>query len=1094
VDKKMEKSIKFLFLTILFISSSLIPIHLHSAENVKIQRVLDAGKVNMCILQDKDGLLWFGTEGEGLFCYDGNELKKIKVTENENSFLMIWSAFVDKEGVIWFLVQDQGLYSYNKHTGVCKKHKPELGNPNSLTSDNINWLPDNITEDKDALIWFGTTDGLNSFDKNNNKFTQYKQDPNNPNSLSDNNVWAVFVDKNGLIWIGTENGLNCYNKKTNKFFCYKNQPANSNSISDNHIRAIAEDKGGDLWIGTKDTGIDKFDKQTNTFTNYRHNPNNSNSLSYNEIHYIMVDRFNNLWICNEGGTGIDLYNIKANTFKHYSYDSKNLNSISSNDILYFFEDNIGIIWVVDSSGGIDKCVWKQDVFKNYSHEPKDPSSICSNNVLKLYEDKGGSIWIGTLKGGLSLYAKNGKFENFKPIANDPLSLPSSSVSSILGAPDSKLWLGFQDEIGSINLFDIASRRIIKSFNNPYTSCLPCLLTKDNKNPNVLWFASFGQGSLFKLNTISGKFTQYKHVPGDISSVSNENTFSILQDGNILWIGTGGDGLTKFNKKTGKCVHYKHDPNDKNSISGNIIFEIYIDSKGNFWVTTEDGGLNKFNRKTGEFTSYGINCGFSSNSTRHILEDSKGYLWVSTNSGIAKFNPSTSKVIKIFTKADGLPTNQLDRMANALKDSNGDFWFSTMRGVCKFNPEIASNVRQNLNVPPIVLSSFKSKEGTYDNRGFKLLKKVNLPWFDNSFEFTFAVLDYAEPDRNQYAYKLEGFDKDWNYIGTNHFGQYANLSSGDYILYLKGANSDGLWNEQGVSVKITIKPAFWQTWWFKGIISIIFLGTVLLIIRHRRKIQKKRVIATRDHAIANTTVIVAHDVRKPFTGLKMLLQMLPKLTSAQTKNYSEDLNLSIRKVDAMLTDIMEASREMRYELTPGNILSVLDLAIKEVSRYYPNKSIDFYYDLDTVALINLDDQRMCRTFENIIDNAFGFLPDKGGIMWFSVKGKNNKAEIIIGNTHSHISEDQVKKIFQDRFTSGKKGGTGLGLSIVTKVIKGHNGSVIARNVEKAPDFVSKEIRNIQGVEFEVALPLTEKSGYNMKDPSPKNSQEAKAEQG
>jgi len=787
------------------------------AGDIKIQRVLETNKVYPCICQDKDGLLWIGTEGEGLFCYDGNKLKKIKIMENENSFLMVWSIFIDKEGIIWFLVQNNGLYSYDKATGICTKHTPQQSDTNSPTSNNSNWFHNNIIGDKEGLIWFGTIDGLNSFDKNTGNFTRYRHDLNNSNSLSNNIVWTVFVDKDDLIWIGTIDGLNNYNKKTCKFSCYKHEQNNPNSLSDNHINAIVEDKEGNLWIGTKNAGIDKFDRKANSFTNYRHEPNNQNSLSYNDINHIMVDQFNNLWICNGGGNGIDLYNIKTNTFKHYDYDPKDSNSISSNDIVHCIEDNTGIVWLVTSSGRINKCIWKQDVFKSYSHVPKDSSSICSNNIITLHEDKKGNIWMGTFRGGLSLYAKDGKFENYKSVANDPSSLPTTSVSSILDAPNDKLWLGFQDNIGTINLFDTATKKIKKTFKNPHSNYAPCLLTKDNKKTNILWFTFFDQGALFTLDTESGMFTQYKHIPGEMDSISNEPIFSMLQDGNLLWLGTAGNGLTKFNKKTGKCVHYKHDPNDKSSISGNIVKDLCIDSKGNFWVTTEDGGLNRFDKKAEKFTSYGIENGFISNRTRHILEDKEGCLWISTNSGITKFDPNTSKVVRLFTKTDGLLSYQFNIMANALKDSQGNFWFSTLDGLCKFNPEEASKIESNPHIPPIVLSTFKSKEGTYNENGLKKLTEIKLPWPDNSFEFTFAALDYMDPDKNQYAYKLEGFDKDWNYIGTNNFGQYSNLNPGEYTLRLKGSNNDGIWNEKGISIKITITPPYWKTSWFKGLI-------------------------------------------------------------------------------------------------------------------------------------------------------------------------------------------------------------------------------------------------------------------------------------
>jgi ligand-binding sensor domain-containing protein/signal transduction histidine kinase/DNA-binding NarL/FixJ family response regulator len=1081
----MEKSIKLLCLATIFCFNLLTSTHLYSADDVKIQRILDTGTFNTCITQDKDGLLWISIWGKGLFCYDGNELKKIKIMTNDDPLPIIWSIFVDKEGIIWFFVLNHGLYSYNKNTGICKSHKSESSN--CLISNNINWMPNNITEDKDDLIWFGTTDGLHFFNKKSNKFTQYKHDPNNPNSLSNNSVWTVFADKNDLIWVGTENGLNSYDKKTGKFRCHKNQPSNSNSLSSNQIRAITEDKEGNLWIGTKNVGIDKFNLKNKTFTNYRHSPNNSNSLSCDEIHSIMIDRFDNLWICNRENIGIDCYNDKTKTFKYYSYKTQGPNSISPTDISYCFEDNTGIIWLIDGYG-IDKCIKNQDVFENYSRNPNNPSCICPDDIGQLCEDKQGSIWIGSFKEGLSLYTQNGKSECFKYIAD----LSGISIHSILDAADGKLWLGIEE--GIISLFDTKTEKVLKSFKNPYSDRIPRLLTKDNKNSDIIWFALCFTEGLFYLNTTTGKFTQYKHIPSDISSISNKITFSILQEENILWLGTGGNGLTKFDKRTGTCIHYKHDPNDKSSISGSIVLESYLDRKGNFWVTTENGGLNKFDRKTEKFTSYGIDCGFPSNATRHILEDRRGLFWVSTDSGIAKFDSQKSKVVKLFTKADGLSGTQFDRLTNPLEDSKGNFWFSTTKGICKFDPEDANNIRQNPHIPPIVLTSFKSREGTYNEQGMKKLTNIILPWPDSSFEFTFTALDYTEPLKNQLAFKLKGLDEDWHYIGTNHFGQYVNLTPGKYKLHLTGANSDGLWNKKGTFITIIIEPPFWQTWWFRGISGIIFLGIALLIVRHRRRIQKKRIIAMRDHTIAKTTSLVAHDVRKPFIGLKMMLQMFPSLTPEQTKNYSKDLDISIRKVDAMLTDIMEASREMKYELVPENILTVLDLAIKDVSCYHPNKYVDFYYSLDTIALIDLDEQRMCRAFENIIDNAFDCLPEKKGFMWFSVKEKNNKAKIIIGNSHSYIPEDKINKIFQNKFTSGKKGGTGLGLSIVTKVVEGHCGFITVRNVKKAPSFVPENIRNIQGVAFELTLSLTEKPSYNLKDPLLKHSEEAKAKLG
>jgi ligand-binding sensor domain-containing protein len=307
------------------------------SSDIKIHRVLNTEKVNLCVAQDKDGLLWIGTEGGGLFCYDGNEIKKVKISEDEKLFEMIPSVFIDRDGIIWVFIQGQGLFSCDKNSGLWKRYKSEIGNSNSLTSDKAYWSASLIiiTEDKEGLIWIGTADGLNCYDKKTGKFTQYRHVPGNINSLSNNCVSAVFIDKEGLVWIGTENGLNSYNKMTNSFSCYRHDSNNISSPSDNFIKTIKEDKGGNLWIGTKNTGIDKFDKKNGIFTNYRHNPNG--------VSHIMIDRLNNVWICSEGGTGIDKYDTEKNTFRNYSYNPQNPNSISSNEVLCSFEDNSGII-------------------------------------------------------------------------------------------------------------------------------------------------------------------------------------------------------------------------------------------------------------------------------------------------------------------------------------------------------------------------------------------------------------------------------------------------------------------------------------------------------------------------------------------------------------------------------------------------------------------------------------------------------------------------------------------------------------------------------------------------------------------------------
>jgi len=670
---------------------------------------------------------------------------------------------------------------------------------------------------------------------------------------------------------------------------------------------------------------------------------------------------------------------------------------------------------------------------------------------------------------MCLYTKDDKFKIFNHTF-EPFSLPGASVHSILDASNNKLWLGVKD--GFICLFDTHTKQVIKSFKNPHFELTPAYLTQDNKNPDILWFAcSYAEG-LFKFNTTTGKFTAYKHDSNNQNSVSSEVTFGIFQDSNVLWIATGGDGLCKFDKITEKCTYYKYDPTNKNSISGNVVIESYIDSKGNFWITTDDGGLNKFDKQSEKFTCYGIDCGFPSKSTRHILEDNNGCLWISTDSGIVKFDPERLKVIKWFTMADGLPSNQFHKIACSLKDSTGNFWFAGF-GLCKFNPETANKIEQNFRIPSIILSSFRSKEETYNESGFKKLTNIKLAWPDNSFEFTFAVLDYTNPGKNHYAYKLEGFEKDWNYIGTHHFGRYTNIPPGEYTLRLKGSNNDGIWNEEGVSIKTTITPPFWMTLWFKASAGIVILCIIGGIFQLKTRSLKKKAIYMKDHAIAEVTTQVAHDIRSPLAALNTALKDLKELPEQKrilirnaTRRISDIANNLLVKYKVKENEKADKDGEqknMKAEL----VSSLLEHLISEKRIQLAEKLIEIILELGNSThscFVNLEPENFKRVISNLINNAFEAIETTKGTIRVGLTRQDNDLIIKIIDNGKGIPENILPKIKQGGISSGKKGGFGLGISGAIQNIKNWNGSY---------DIQSKVG---EGTTFTITLPISEEPDW------------------
>ena len=566
----MFVNLKTRVLSLLLLSAIIIPAH--SARQLSFQKAIETGGETSCIAQDKDGVIWLSICLKGLYTYDGLELKKLKIPELGDSTPVIWYIFVDNEGLVWFFIPDYGLYSYNKENNVFNVYRHEQNNLDSISNNNANWLPATIVQDQDGLIWVGTVDGLNSFDKSTNRFTRYKHSPNNSTSISSNDVWSVFVDSKNVVWVGTSNGLNSLNKLTGEFVVYKCDPTDENSISNNFIRTIAEDKTELIWVGT-DSGLNSFNKKTKKFTRYKHVPGTPNSLSHNQIHYVMVDQFDNIWILYEANEGISQFNKKTGKFKNYRHKPKSLGGLDSNTLLYIYESHSGILWLANNIGTLNKCIWKEDVFYNYTYAPGQPNNIESTDIAKLYRDSTGGIWIGSYKGGVP------KLSNDETFSSIP-GLPGTSIHSILEESNGKLWLAIFK--GYICLYDAKKGTVTQKFKNPY-DITPWYLTKDSSEQNILWFACAYKGGIFSFNTATNKFVAYEYIPGDSSSPSGKPTYSILQDGDDLWLCTGGDGLVKFNKKTKKCKYYKHNPVAKNTISGNIAIEAFIDKEGRLFL-------------------------------------------------------------------------------------------------------------------------------------------------------------------------------------------------------------------------------------------------------------------------------------------------------------------------------------------------------------------------------------------------------------------------------------------------------------------------------------------------------------------------------
>jgi PAS domain S-box-containing protein len=796
-----------------------------------------------CILQDTQGFMWFGTQ-DGLNKYDGYNFTVYKHDELDSYSLSdnwINSIYEDKSGTLWIGTDSGGLNKFDRQTDEFTHYQHDPDNPNSLGANRVL----SIYEDKSGSLWIGTdSGGLNKFDRQTEQFTHYTHNTHDPNSLGNNTVLSIFEDKLGIFWIGTNGGgLNKFDRETAQFTHYTYDPADSNSLSSTSVLTIYEDLSGSLWIGTNGGGLNKFDRETAQFIHYIHDPDNPNSLNHTTVSSIAEDRFGNLWLAttswysNSYGKGLDKFTPKTGQFTHYIHDPANPNSLSDNPVISVLRGNSEILWIGTSAGGINTLDQKDHKFTHYTHDPANPNSLTDNTVMSIYEDQSGMIWIGTDDGGLTKFErKTGKFTHYQHEPDNPNSLSSDNVWATYEDRNGTFWVG---TFGSgLDKFDRETQQFTHYTHNPNN---PNSLS-DNTVASIyedhfgnLWIGTLS-GGLNKFERETGNFTHYTSDPNNLHSLSDNNIFLIYEDqSNILWISTLNGGLNKFDQKTGEFTHYKHDPHNRNSLSYNRIVSMHEYPAGTLWIGTYGGGLDKFDTASETFTHYTEKDGLPNNSVVGILADDEGNLWLSTGKGLSKFNPQT-ETFRNYDVSDGLQGNEFDGVKAYLKSKTGEMFFGGLNGFNAFYPE---QVKDNPHIPPIVLTDFKKiDESVKLDIAISETKEIKFSYKDNFFGFEFAALDYTNPKKNQFAYKLEGFDKDWIYAGTRRYATYTNLDGGTYTFRVKGSNNDGVWNEEGTSVKIIITPPPWKTWWAYTLYVVVLVTAVLGYVQWKTRAQAR----------------------------------------------------------------------------------------------------------------------------------------------------------------------------------------------------------------------------------------------------------------
>jgi len=779
-------------------------------------------------LQDSDGFLWIGSDGGGIFRYDGYNLKNYGTAPGVLLSGIIYRIIEDAKNPDFFWIATKnGLHKFDRTTATFTYYTHDPDNPQSINS---NYVTDIVQDGTDAdLLWVNTAKGLHQFDKKTERFIRCQHDQCREGSRLACELHRTIEDREdpNILWLAWwGGGLDRFEKDTQTFTHYPHDPDNPESLGaeDNIITAIVQDKDNPdiIWIGTLKNGLDKFHKKSGSFTHYRHNPKDTNSLPADFIALIYDDGYGTLWI---GGwsvsRGLTLFDKKTETFVTYKQDPDVPYSLRSDLITNVFEDRSGIFWIATYSGKVDKYDKNNRNFHLYQKIRANPNSLNNNSVTTLYEDQNGLIWLGTQAGLARFDRQTNVFTNYTSDPNDPFSLDKDYIYDIFQDSSGGFWVLAWH--APLIKFDTETGRVVKRYNTRLKSFTQMI--EDPQNPGILWLTSKGDAGFVRLDKKSGVFKFYPADPKNPPGGPNKNfLYVILHDNadDFIWLGgREGGGLNKFDKHKQTFTHYIHNPANPQSLSNDDISDIYQDATQTLWIGTLGGGLDRFDKNSEIFTHYGNKHGVPSD-IYAILQDGDGKLWLSTNRGIVKFDPATGTIAKCYDRSDGLQGDLFLR-GSSLKTADGEMWFGGTNGVNRFHPD---KLAINPYKPPIVLTALTQGSEPLNgdnNKTAPHIKTITLDWKHNYFEFEFAALNFTNPFKNQYKYMLEGLDHEWYDAGTKRTGRYSGIPDGTYTLRIIGSNNDGVWNEAGVSVKIIVTAPWWKTIWFIGSMLFLLMG-------------------------------------------------------------------------------------------------------------------------------------------------------------------------------------------------------------------------------------------------------------------------------
>lgn len=916
----------------------------------------------------------------------------------------------DSHGVVWAAGGQHGLYYFDRSANVFRPFEPlPFGDITSVL----------ITEE--CVVWATTEgNGLVRIDLRTDEYRNFVHDPDDPGSISINNTNKIVRDHDGNIWVGSQfGGVNRVNEHPDgsiTFTRYMNEPGKPEVLSNNFIYSMYVDNDGVLWLGNDNGGLHRYDRENDAFHHYDSDPDDPYSLSHKSVACIHQDRSGRLWV----GTslaGLNVADRYAFKFRHYHTTSRYSHRLNNNIIRDFGEDAGGNIWVATDGGGLNYLDRGTEHFRAFEHDPEDPSSISSNAVISLSRDGQGRLWTSSYTGGLDLLAdkETGRFISFE---------------DVYGLPE-------------------------KIINTPFDAHF------DREHPYI-WIAEWRRG-VYRYNTRTGEMIRF-HTSDDDSSIISNFVLHIYEDSrNDLWFASlnGLSRLASENKTAASFHNYVPDDGDSTSIPGSIIRQITEDHDGTIWITTEKG-LARYHPQTDNFQIHARKHGFTHDELRSVVIDNNHNFWIGSVHGLSLFQPESGALFN-FREEDGLQGNEFTPYAG-FKLSTGELLFGGMNGFNLFHPD---SIRINPHPPPVYIIDFKlfnesvraGDSGSPLEANIMVTDEVRLSYRQNVITIDYIALNFTRAEQNRYAYMMEGFDADWNYVGTQRSATYTNLNPGTYRFRVKAANNDGIWNDKGTVLTLVIVPPIWQTAWFYILMGVLLILIVYFVFQARirtiriQNIQLERTVSQRTAELRNINQllkseieeknkvysVLAHDLRNPFMSIigfsEYLTEKMEETGDEESREVSSMMLKSAHNLYQLLENLLEWAGVKRKHLKPNKVaIDIHKIAEKafDINRLPAEmKKITLENRTQPETMVLADKNMIQTVIRNLVSNAIKFSDDTSVI---TVGAREEPLRLIVWVTDQGVGmsaeeQQQILSVSRGYRRDGTRGEKGLGFGLM-----------------------------------------------------------------